>query len=608
MYDLLYRGTSYNLIGTSPNFYHAYRWIHIPANNPLWMETVLIKWAIEDRRVDGKDLRNISNLLNRSHRGQYPHSRFNQPTCQSFGRYAWVCMPYLHFETVERHDRMEAAIGGSVRSVGSKLSSDQLLLQAYPALSNTGIHIWRTLDQFFYPNLDTSYRDRDQVVLRRQREMTQAGEDGPEHKIYMVDQLWILVLDNNLVVTSFPQRWDQPENDRFDILSGVLDNIKRTPIENAVDLISLITERCCGTFDRHAPLDNEYQFLAIYEYSIGSTADREANLSRELFEASAQASMWLKHQRVSAITLPLARASKNRNQGMDDDKWADNPRFLDMFLDYSPETRLLFEIKDIRDEISIIHTILDYQAAMTPEIEAWGKKYWEGKARAVEYREKKPWMASIRFREHRRIIETCLKDLERMDRQAAHIYESVVNLLDLKQKHANPFEARLAREQAAGTARQGKTIMIFTIVTIIFLPLSFITSFFTVNIAEFPEVAGSSSMPLSFVSKYIFGVGFAIAIPLILLAFAAQDFKLGLRAISSIFDVKKTPAPKPLPVPKAIPAPTPTAGLLNRKSTLVSPGLPLPATQSDRRVRSRILFTPSLRRTGSSNRSVDECR
>ncbi|KAL5335392.1 hypothetical protein BJX70DRAFT_375227 [Aspergillus crustosus] len=90
----------------------------------------------------------------------------------------------------------------------------------------------------------------------------------------------------------------------------------------------------------------------------------------------------------------------------------------------------------------------------------------------------------IAVQEQNRTIGMHLGDLNRMDQQTAHIYEFVLNLLDLKQKHANPFKARLAREQATGTARQGKTIMILTIVTIIFLPLSFITSFFTVDIAE----------------------------------------------------------------------------------------------------------------------------
>jgi Mg2+ and Co2+ transporter CorA len=142
-------------------------------------------------------------------------------------------------------------------------------------------------------------------------------------------------------------------------------------------------------------------------------------------------------------------------------------------------------------------------------------------------------------------VEAHLKDLQRLDRQAAYVYDSASRLLDLKQKHANPFEARLAREQAAGAARTGKSVMIFTIVTIIFLPISFITSFFTIEIAEFPRTEGSNALQLSFVMKYIIGVGFAVSIPLIVVAFVAPDWNLGLRGLYERFQDRRRPVAPP---------------------------------------------------------------
>jgi hypothetical protein len=48
----------------------------------------------------------------------------------------------------------------------------------------------RTLDQYFYMHLDnTVRRDKDQVVYRY-------TEKSSEPKIFMVDQLWLWVLDN----------------------------------------------------------------------------------------------------------------------------------------------------------------------------------------------------------------------------------------------------------------------------------------------------------------------------------------------------------------------------------------------------------------------------
>jgi hypothetical protein len=44
--------------------------------------------------------------------------------------------------------------------------------------------------------------------------------------------------------------------------------------------------------------------------------------------------------------------------------------------------------------------------------------------------------------------------------------------MDLRQKHANLTEAHLAREQTIETGKQGNTIMVFTIVTILFVRFS----------------------------------------------------------------------------------------------------------------------------------------
>lgn len=49
----------------------------------------------------------------------------------------------------------------------------------------------RTLDQYFYAHLDTRKRDKDQVVYRYTRD--KLGSQEP--KLFMVDQLWLWVLN-----------------------------------------------------------------------------------------------------------------------------------------------------------------------------------------------------------------------------------------------------------------------------------------------------------------------------------------------------------------------------------------------------------------------------
>lgn len=67
--------------------------------------------------------------------------------------------------------------------------------------------------------------------------------------------------------------------------------------------------------------------------------------------------------------------------------------------------------------------------------------------------------------------------------------------------------------------------MVFTIVTIIFLPMSFMATFFAINIIEFPHdsINGITGIHFSHVAKYMFGFGFGISIPLITIAFFLSD-------------------------------------------------------------------------------------
>lgn len=166
-------------------------------------------------------------------------------------------------------------------------------------------------------------------------------------------------------------------------------------------------------------------------------------------EFSENAGKWLvEHRRVQS-------GSSSFQDILDGDH--DNPRFVDALLDISQETRLLAEIKDIRDELNIISTVLEYQGNV---LKRFGDNIVEeiGGKRSKEAGE-----VYKRSKEQLEIIRDHIQDLTRMDKQSASIYDSLTDLLDLKQKHANAFEARFARDQASLTAKQGKTIMIFTV-------------------------------------------------------------------------------------------------------------------------------------------------
>lgn len=453
----------------------------------------------------------------------------------------FLFMPYLHFESTRRRKEMQEAIklAEMHKSQGHPFlhratTCDEMLIRAHLNSSTASLHVRRTLDQSYFPNIDTSIRDLDQVVFRYQLKGQKGEEDEVDPLVVMVDTLWLWILGKDLIVTAFPQRWQQPKNDPLNVLDSIIEDINsktRDTVRSVYDLAMIITNRCTGVFDRHRVGDESYQFLDMFESSIGNATDRETVLFKHFNEASMQASNWLQQNRrpnrfaraleYKTMSYEEKLEAKQRNQELKEDNLfyehsMQGPKFVDELLDIGDETDLLAETKDIRDELNMIEKVLGDQRQVLPDLEsAICELYLEEQKSQQEVKK--------RFREQLKAIEMHVKDLERMDKQAKRIYDSITDMLDLKQKHANAFEARFARDQAAGTARQTQTIILFTIVTIIFLPLSFIASFFAIPVTQYPHDDGNLSLPLGYVSRYTFGVGFAISIPLVVIALNLGD-------------------------------------------------------------------------------------
>jgi Mg2+ and Co2+ transporter CorA len=405
----------------------------------------------------------------------------------------YLFMPYLHFESDERRREMQEAIE-HLRYPDHQMSlhEDEVLIRAHLTASSSFLHLRRTLDQFFYHNIDTQMRDADQVVYRYQKRHQDELSGDP--KIFMVDQLWMWIIGKDLVVTSFPRRWKQPRNDPLNVLDGIIEDINsktRKPIENVYELAMTITGRCYGDFDRKG--GEELQFFDMFEASLGAAMDHEAFLFQQFLEASYHASSWLlEHKRAERFS---------------------QPAFVDKLLDVGAETALLAEIKDIRDELNIIRMVLGYQEGLVGDFRKVVRNVYEQERSHVQLR-----LVEKIFDDQEKTISNPLKDISRMSEQAERIYISITDLLDLKQKHANAFEARFARDQAAGTIRQGRTILVFTIVTVIFLPLTFIAGVFAINLQDWP-----APLTLPYVSEYIFGIGLGISIPCIVIAMTVDE-------------------------------------------------------------------------------------
>ncbi|KIW67200.1 hypothetical protein PV04_06467 [Phialophora macrospora] len=405
------------------------------------------------------------------------------------------------------------------------------------------LHIRRTLDQSHYFMLtDTAYRDRHQIVLKEARKQASIPQvpatavdttvpfaakddqdeervqhDSEEYPLVMVDQLWLWVIGNT-VITCFPQSWTRKdgkrEGDVLDHLLHYLRTEKRRPlIREPQDLVDVVISYCAGVFNRPRSAHG----LGLhdhFEISVGRAAESETQLFRRFEEDSAK------------DPTTLMKTTEGKMQ-------------LERLFNIVPEVKLLDKTKDNVDELRMILRILGDQALVMTDMAFILQKgsqstenqlthspqkldadrsphkitttFTEGAAEGPTRTE----TISMASRNRHPIIDANIRDFDRMLSHANASYEALNHLLDLKQKHATVTEARFAGNRADETARQGNTIMFFTIVTIIFGSASFVTAFFALNVTMFPKDKNGAT---------IWSV-IGVALPFVLIAFMINPIK-----------------------------------------------------------------------------------
>lgn len=166
---------------------------------------------------------------------------------------------------------------------------------------------------------------------------------------------------------------------------------------------------------------------------------------------------------------------------------------------------VLLELRDIEDELSTILRLFDQQDTVITSM----KKYFDQDGCGKTFLD----VAQVSIDEYRTQIGEM--------KENSHLAQKAVEtLLDLKQKQANVDEMKLARWQAEATQNQSRSVMVFTIFTVIFLPLSFFTSLFGINAREWSGV--NENLPLSEMFEIGAPTSFAIIAIALLLGFSEK--------------------------------------------------------------------------------------
>jgi signal transduction histidine kinase len=301
--------------------------------------------------------------------------------------------------------------------------------------SSTKLHLERTLDEAYYPGLSRESlkeRNKDQVVTRRYL----SKDSGIDIPILTVAQLWLWRADN-VVVSAYASR------PLFDETGAGYqsDLYKMNPEISGVDKRTLSPDLLMG------------QLIANRIKAFGSPNNEGVKFPPVLniFESAM----------VSALS--------------DVDSYVRSANA--MRLDTTREEEFIHHISDIRSELAMIQDILNQQKEVLSKL-LNDKKGPKSRPDALELRGE-DWGE---VREVLSTIGSYHKRAEKIDRDAERIEQVIQNKLGVKRTAASQEQALASIQEAKDSKRLSLLVIGFTVMTIIFTPLSFLATLFAADI------------------------------------------------------------------------------------------------------------------------------
>ncbi|EPE35811.1 Magnesium transport protein CorA, transmembrane region [Glarea lozoyensis ATCC 20868] len=394
------------------------------------------------------------------------------------------------------------------------LLSDQLF--AIPPL-----HPRRTLHQSYYwKRTHTGYLDRHQTTHKA------TDTDDYSHqgvgKVIMVDQLWMYILDENTIITFFPQRAGRNLSDSSNVhatIHSVLENVQRGHINSVHDLALLIMNECSAVFFDRGKADERPELLNIFSIALGDISES------------------------MRLTLEGFHTYVERVEHNYEDPYADLDVSSRRTLGTGHEVLLTKRLHDILDELRMMARIITQQEQVTSDyqehLSAIHDQIRTTETHVFEEPVKSEMMEKLKDRNNaskimtseftllnvRRLARTIAKrgkELQELVTTADNLLHQLKDHVNLKQQHASIMEAQYASQVAQEGMKQNRTFLLFTIVIIIFLPLSFMSSLFGMNASDFQTSDGKNSMSLQQQLNFLFPISTVIIAISIAFAFSLR--------------------------------------------------------------------------------------
>jgi hypothetical protein len=317
-------------------------------------------------------------------------------------------------------------------------------------------HLERTLDEAYYPGLSRKalkVRNNDQVVTHNKDDFgsfdkRENGSEGVDEEapILMVPQLWLYKLGNVVVSAySMPQgtryafNEERHEDRYYDRYINEKDDWENqaTPADFHLGLI--IT----SFIDRFGKSYWDYDDGTDYAPPLDLFETRVVQLLSEVREYIEQPS-----------------GGKSSSSG----------------LEYRRERYFIHVVSDVRSELAMIQHVLEQQERIL-------KQFLKDCLPASEKQHLPDWTPIEASQE---TIQRYVRRVRKIDGDADRIEKSIQDMLNLKRTHASIRDAHSSL--IVSTAVIG-----FTVITVVFTPLAFLTALFALKIDGFEDLQISGS-------------------------------------------------------------------------------------------------------------------
>ncbi|KAF4943187.1 hypothetical protein FGADI_13572 [Fusarium gaditjirri] len=405
-------------------------------------------------------------------------------------------MPYLVYSTHCRDWKQ----GRSTESheLQKSYADYDYLMQSYEGQQQHGSP---TLDEWYYQFAqddqeatdDQEKRNESQVVSKYLKETEDASSNFRRNQwtVVRVNQLWIWTIAKKWVITAtsspFDNRPDALVDEILNLLSRQADSGggRAQPV-SADQLVPVIIDYCVGSYER-SPKDNKISIGQTFSRYINSIGRKETTLFDDFRKWSpdegrrkkkkskpspAEQLLHFVQERIAESYPERARANYAESKQTAHPPHIEHPYIERISAAIQRAKTLCFHIKDVRDEISILKSVAQHQQIVQRGIE------------------------SMEVDESRLSSTYVVKNLEELDDIAERIQSAVNTTLSLQQ-------SEIANRQATEATKQGNTVMTFTFATVLFLPLSFLSSLFALDVASFQQAPAWAFYVIFFASAGI---------------------------------------------------------------------------------------------------------